>query len=191
MRAVARYSAIFLPSISISNSATRAHFMPRTVFAASATAFSAALAKLSLEEPTISMTFWAMAASSHRAEVYRFPRAEVRSRGRSDEIHKTHTPWRFANQGSPTYYYQVLSKNSLGTIRSHRLAHVSPHLPEPFNTQGAAGTHASCRYPDNDEHLRQGHGEEQARGARQSRSSRIGVSGGLVPPYCPRAFLSR
>src|SRR2546427_3959857 len=80
MRAVARYSAIFLPSISISNSATRAHFMPRTVFAASATAFSAALAKLSLEEPTISMTFWAMAASSHRTEVYRFPMAEVRSR---------------------------------------------------------------------------------------------------------------
>src|SRR5882724_4441324 len=41
------------------------------------------------------------------------------------------------------------------------------------------------------EHIRQGHGEEQARGARQSRSSRIGVSGGLVPPYCPREFLSR
>src|SRR5712664_3095984 len=60
MRAVARYSAIFLPSISISNSATRAHFMPRTVFAASATAFSAALAKLSLEDPAISMTFCGM-----------------------------------------------------------------------------------------------------------------------------------
>src|SRR5258708_6630525 len=45
---------------------------------------SAALAKLSLEEPTISMTFWAMAASSHRTEVYRFTRAKVRSRGRSD-----------------------------------------------------------------------------------------------------------
>src|SRR5712691_9373174 len=58
MRAVTRYSAIFLPSISISNSATRAHFMPRTVLAASATAFSAALAKLCLAEPTISMTFW-------------------------------------------------------------------------------------------------------------------------------------
>ena len=63
MRAVARYSAIFLPSISISNSATRAHFMPRTVFAASATAFSAALAKLYLEDPTTSMTFCAMCAS--------------------------------------------------------------------------------------------------------------------------------
>src|SRR5713226_8918943 len=77
MRAVARYSAIFLPSISISNSATRAHFMPRTVFAASATAFSAALAKLSLEEPTTSMTFWAMNASSHRTEIYRFPASTV------------------------------------------------------------------------------------------------------------------
>src|SRR5438046_2613299 len=43
----------------------------------------------------------------------------------------------------------------------------------------------------NDEHLWKSHGEEQARGARQSRSSRIGVSGGLVPPYCPREFLSR
>jgi hypothetical protein len=40
------------------------HFMPRTVFAASATAFSAALAKLSLEDPTISMTFCAIFASS-------------------------------------------------------------------------------------------------------------------------------
>src|SRR6202521_3697869 len=84
MRAVARYSAIFLPSSTISNSATRAHFMLRTVLAASATAFSAALAKLSLEEPTISMTFWAMAASSHRTEVYRFPRAEVRIGVRSE-----------------------------------------------------------------------------------------------------------
>jgi hypothetical protein len=37
--------------------------MPRTVFAASATAFSAALAKLSLEDPTISMTFYAMGSS--------------------------------------------------------------------------------------------------------------------------------
>src|ERR1700730_4941996 len=78
MRAVARYSAIFLPSINISNSDTRAHFMLRTVLAASATAFSAALAKLSCEEPTISMTFWAMAASSRRTEVYRF-REDVRS----------------------------------------------------------------------------------------------------------------
>jgi len=42
---------------SISNSATRAHFRPRTVFAASATAFSAAFAKLSLEVPTTSITF--------------------------------------------------------------------------------------------------------------------------------------
>src|SRR4029077_21239840 len=60
MRAVARYSVIFLPSSTISNSETRAHFMPRTVLAASATAFSAALAKLSLEDPTMSMTFCAM-----------------------------------------------------------------------------------------------------------------------------------
>src|SRR5579864_776589 len=63
MRVVARYSAIFLPSRSISNSDTRAHFIPRTVLAASATAFSAAFAKLSLEAPTMSMTFCAMFAS--------------------------------------------------------------------------------------------------------------------------------
>jgi YD repeat-containing protein len=40
-------------------------------------------------------------------------------------------------------------------------------------------------------HLRKSHGEEQARGARKSRPSRFGFSGGLVPPYCPRGFLSR
>jgi hypothetical protein len=57
MRAVTRYSVIFFPSSFISNSATRAHFMPRTVFAASPTAFSAACAKLSFDAPTISMTF--------------------------------------------------------------------------------------------------------------------------------------
>src|SRR6266404_3462245 len=60
MRAVARYSVIFLPSSATSNSATRAHFMPRTVFAASATAFSVAFAKLSFDAPTISMTFCGM-----------------------------------------------------------------------------------------------------------------------------------
>src|SRR5947208_4997148 len=43
------------------SSATRAHFMPRTVFAASATAFSAAFAKLSLDVPTTSITFCAIA----------------------------------------------------------------------------------------------------------------------------------
>src|SRR6266568_7277653 len=37
--------------------------MPRTVFAASATAFSAALAKLSLEVPTTSITFCAICSS--------------------------------------------------------------------------------------------------------------------------------
>src|SRR5947208_7881251 len=41
------------------NCATRAHFRPRTVFAASATAFSAAFAKLSLEVPTTSIIFCA------------------------------------------------------------------------------------------------------------------------------------
>src|SRR5207302_10436516 len=45
---------------SISNSAIRAHFSPRTVFAASATAFSAAFAKLSFEVPIMSMTFCTM-----------------------------------------------------------------------------------------------------------------------------------
>src|SRR5580704_4949276 len=60
MRVVTRYSVIFFPSSCISKSATRAHLMPRTVLAASATAFSAALAKLSLEDPTISMTFCGM-----------------------------------------------------------------------------------------------------------------------------------
>jgi hypothetical protein len=45
---------------SISKCATRAHFRPRTVFAASATAFSAAFAKLSLEVPTTSIIFCAM-----------------------------------------------------------------------------------------------------------------------------------
>jgi len=38
----------------------RAHFRPRTVFAASATAFSAAFAKLSWEVPTTSITFCAL-----------------------------------------------------------------------------------------------------------------------------------
>jgi len=80
--------------------------------------------------------------------------------------------------------------------KSNRLAHIPPHVPESSrrdwgSDQSAAGTDAPCRYPNDDEHLRQGHGEEQTRGARQSRSSRIGFSGGLVPPYCPRAFLSR
>ncbi len=37
-RSPSSFTAIFLPSISLSNSATRAHFMPRTVLAASATA---------------------------------------------------------------------------------------------------------------------------------------------------------
>src|SRR5580700_7487125 len=63
MRVVTRYSVIFFPSSCISKSATRAHLKPRTVLAASATAFSAALAKLSLEAPTMSMTFCAMFAS--------------------------------------------------------------------------------------------------------------------------------
>jgi hypothetical protein len=40
---VVRYWTILLPSNSISSSATRAHFMPLTVFAASATAFSGRL----------------------------------------------------------------------------------------------------------------------------------------------------
>src|ERR1700722_196724 len=60
MRVVTRYSVIFFPSSCISKSATRAHLIPRTVLAASPTAFSAALAKLSLEAPTISMIFCAM-----------------------------------------------------------------------------------------------------------------------------------
>jgi hypothetical protein len=77
--------------------------------------------------------------------------------------------------------------------RSHRLAHIPPHLPKSFgrdwgSAQGAAGTDAPCRYPNDHEHLRQGHGEEQTRGARQSRSSRIGFASGLMPPYCPERF---
>jgi hypothetical protein len=39
------------------------HFIPRTVLAASVTAFSAAFAKLSFDAPTISMTFCGMVSS--------------------------------------------------------------------------------------------------------------------------------
>src|ERR1700757_1687759 len=82
MRAVARYSAIFLPSSSISNSATRAHFMPRTVFAASATAFSAAFAKLSFDVPTTSITFCAIWVSfDFSVALYRCPATAVAKGG--------------------------------------------------------------------------------------------------------------
>ena len=47
---------------------------------------------------------------------------------------------------------------------------------------------APCRYPNDDEHLQQGHGEEQTRGARQSRSSRIGFSCRLRPLIVPERF---
>src|SRR6266581_9696008 len=58
MPTVARYALTFAPSRSISSSPTRAHRIPRTVFAASATAFEAAFAKLCGEVPTMSMIFW-------------------------------------------------------------------------------------------------------------------------------------
>src|ERR1700751_334894 len=63
MRGVTRHSVIFFPSSCISKSATRAHLKPRTVLAASAMAFSAALAKLSLEAPTMLVAFCAIFAS--------------------------------------------------------------------------------------------------------------------------------
>src|SRR5712692_7366668 len=87
MRAVALYSTIFLPSRTISSSATRAHLIPRTVLAASATAFSAALAKLSLEAPTISITFCAIVFPSVSGrQVYRIDegiRATKKGAGRA------------------------------------------------------------------------------------------------------------
>src|SRR6266540_3387828 len=58
IRTVARYALTLAPSRSISSSPTRAHRIPRTVFAASATAFEAAFAKLCGEVPTMSMIFW-------------------------------------------------------------------------------------------------------------------------------------
>src|SRR6266511_1529866 len=66
MRTVARYDFTFAPSRSISSSPTRAHRIPRTVFAASATAFEAAFAKLCGEVPTMSMIFWTI-RFTHRA----------------------------------------------------------------------------------------------------------------------------
>ena len=49
-------------------------------------------------------------------------------------------------------------------------------------------TTATQQNPNDDEHLRQGHGEEQTRGARQSRSSRIGFSCRLRPLIVPERF---
>src|SRR5436309_3231087 len=60
MRTVARYSVTFPLSRDTSNSDTRPHFIPRTVFPASCTAFFAAAAKLVPETPTTSITFWTM-----------------------------------------------------------------------------------------------------------------------------------
>src|SRR5947207_6044864 len=60
MRTVARYALILAPSSSNSISPTRAHRMPRTVLAASETAFCAAFAKLTGETPTTSITFCTM-----------------------------------------------------------------------------------------------------------------------------------
>src|SRR3972149_11000354 len=57
MRAAARWGLIAFPSTSISNSDTRAHFIPRTVLPATVTAFLAASAKLFVENPTTSVTF--------------------------------------------------------------------------------------------------------------------------------------
>ena len=82
--------------------------------------------------------------------------------------------------------------------RSYRLAHIPPHVPEYSrrdwsSAQGTAGTDAPCRHSNDNEHLRQGHGEEQTRSARQSRSSRIGFSGGLMlnaPLLPPSVFIS-
>jgi hypothetical protein len=62
----------YLLAFEISNSATRAHFSPQTVFAASATAFSAAFAKLCCEIPIISMTFCAMIFSNVSYAACRF-----------------------------------------------------------------------------------------------------------------------
>ena len=80
--------------------------------------------------------------------------------------------------------------------RPHRLAHIPPHLPESFgrdwgSAQSAAGINAPCRHTNHHEHLRKSHGDEQARGTWQSRSPRSAFKRGLVPPYCPRGFLSR
>src|SRR2546428_8064406 len=58
MRTVARYSVTFPLSRDTSNSDARPHFIPRTVFPASCTAFFAAAAKLAPETPTTSITFW-------------------------------------------------------------------------------------------------------------------------------------
>src|SRR5437763_16978695 len=60
MRTIARYALILAPSSSNSISPTRAHRMPRTVLAASETAFCAAFAKLTGETPTTSITFCTM-----------------------------------------------------------------------------------------------------------------------------------
>ena len=110
-------------------------------------------------------------------------------------------------KGSPDQFVASLHRNLL---HYYNMAHYAlPHLKHTAGSiisissktavtgqGGTSGYVASkgailARYPNDDEHLRQGHGEEQTRGARQSRSSRIGFSGGLMPPYCPRVFLSR
>src|SRR3972149_9716662 len=57
MRAAARWGLIAFPSTSISNSDTRAHFIPRTVLPATVTAFLAASAKLFVENPPPPVTF--------------------------------------------------------------------------------------------------------------------------------------